>query len=112
MKHVALTLNGTKALIGQQAQSMRTAIAANGYEAANGDAAPFHVNTNDLPAAAPGAGVLGDTRISTPTGPCRIDALAPGDTVLDIHGNAAQILHVLTEEARCFAAEHVIGFQN
>jgi len=78
---------------------MRAAIAANGYEVANGDTAPFHVNTNDLPTAAPGAGVLGDTRISTPTGPCRIDELAPGDTVLDTNGNTARVRHVLKASA-------------
>lgn len=74
-------------------------MAANGFDVSNGNDAPFHVNTNDLPAAIEGAGILGDTRVATPTGPCRVDELSAGDLVLDANGNPATIKHVLKASA-------------
>lgn len=99
MKHVALTLNGQMALIGQNALEQRQQLTANGFDAANGTLAPIHGNTNELPAAIDGAGVLGATRVATPNGPRRIDELQGGNVVIDATGACATVRHVLTASA-------------
>lgn len=99
MKHVALTLNGQTALVGHQAMEARQQMAANGFDVSNGNHAPLHSNTNDLPEAVQGAGLLGDTRIATPNGPCRIDEMSTGDLVIDADGTTVTIKHVLTAPA-------------
>lgn len=99
MKHVALTVLGHTALIGQQPLAANGKMTADGFRASNGNHAPAHSNTNDLPAAIAGAGLLGDTKLATPNGACRIDELSAGDVVLNAQGGTSTIKHILKASA-------------
>lgn len=54
-----------------------------------------HDNRNDLPQARPETGILGSTRVATPTGLVAVQDLKAGDSVLDPAGNEVTVRHIL-----------------
>ncbi len=67
----------------------------NGTQTSYGAPGLDHANTNDMPQARPETGLLGSTRVATPTGQVAIQDLRPGDLVLDPSGAKVTVRHIL-----------------
>ena len=52
-------------------------------------------NANELPVLGEGTGLLGATRVNTPTGPVQIEELTVGQTILTAHDQQARLTHIL-----------------
>lgn len=95
MKQITVQANGQLGFLGRISIHAEVLAEMNGRDSAEGGFDPLIGNINAAPLARPDTGVLGTTRVATPAGPVTVEELNAGDQVIDAHGNAVTITHVL-----------------
>ena len=114
MKQITVQAFGRLGFLGHLDAQFTSAVQVNAAGNSHGDTGgtfiPGAANINDLPRPRQETGLLGTTRVDTPTGQKAVQDLAPGDLVLDTNGREARVVHVIrapaTRNAICLRAPY------